>query len=991
MSAEGMPLAKESMLAAPLAAVVRCVLRYPVAVIAASVLLAVAAGAYSYAKLGYRTSRLDLLNPNTTHNRLWLEYLREFGNEDDAVVLVEGASRDQIAPVLREMEAALRREDRLFHAVLHEIDDSKIRAKGLHLCKTDELERIERFLGEAKPILDGDWARLKVGNVANGLMWRMQNEGPSATMLDGRPASTDSATAQLSKFSSNLLASLGAEHDKVDFWPGMPQSLSAADLTSNNSLYMPDGKMGFLLLRLAPGKDPFAPGSEATDALRELISHTMVKHPEVKIGLTGLPIMENDEMRSSKTSMAWATGLSLVGVLLILIAAFGGVRHAMLANVALVVAIAWSFGYATLVVGHLNILSVAFTVTLNGLGIDYGVYYAARYIQLRNQGRDRNASLIEAIRAVGPAIAIGSLTTAAGFFAAALTSFTGVVELGKIAGGGIILCAIAQLFLLPALICVADRPGKIRMPQMLEVHVWVRPILRLARPVLIATLIFTAVVAFGIKGLWYDHNLLNMQARGLESVDLQRRLLTDYGQSTWFALSIADSREELLARKAALDQMKGSVEKTVEIARLLPNNDDRKQPIIARIQRQLAALPERPPLINVDSMEELGKTLTQAQEAAVRDPAGAACVRQLEQLRMALRRRPADECYRLLSEFQQRMAGDLLSRLHLLRDVSNPEPLELSDLPPGLVQRFVGSSGKKYLLQIYGKGDIWDMAGLKRFVQDVRKVDPNVTGNPVQAYESSREIKRSYEQASIYALLVIVGVLILEFRSFRWMLMAALPTGIAIVQMFGIMGFLDLPLNAANMIALPILMGVGVDYALQVVYDYRQQQGRRYRMSPSTALAVLVDGLTTVVGFGSFMIASHQGLQSLGRVLTIGVSCCLFSSLVMLPAALTWATRNQKRSQENDAEDDLADAQRASASGSPPPDLLTDNSTDLSTGEMETADPETSRPIAPFFEDLLADDAASNPEQPTDTEDSSDAPDAGKITPRPRTDRQAAA
>ena len=120
-----------------------------------------------------------------------------------------------------------------------------------------------------------------------------------------------------------------------------------------------------------------------------------------------------------------------------------------------------------------------------------------------------------------------------------------------------------------------------------------------------------------------------------------------------------------------------------------------------------------------------------------------------------------------------------------------------------------------------------------------------------------------------------------------------LPLGLGMLQMFGIMGILNIPLNPANMIVLPLILGIGIDDGVHVMHDFRRQSGR-YRMSPSTASAVLITSLTTMVGFGSLMIAGHRGLQSLGRVLTIGVSCCLFTSLIMMPALLVWLTRNRQ-------------------------------------------------------------------------------------------------
>ena len=234
--------------------------------------------------------------------------------------------------------------------------------------------------------------------------------------------------------------------------------------------------------------------------------------------------------------------------------------------------------------------------------------------------------------------------------------------------------------------------------------------------------------------------------------------------------------------------------------------------------------------------------------------------------------------------FQQRAAGELLSRLHALAAVSDPVAPSLDDLPPSLVDRFVGSSGK-HLLKIYGRGDIWNFEALKKFVSDVRSVDPKATGNPLQAYEASLEMKRSYEQAALYSLIVIIAVLWLDFRSLTHSLLAAMPLAAGMALTLGLMGVLGIDLNPANLIGIPLILGIAVDYGVHIVHDALERPGK-YRISPSTANAVMVDALTTILGFGALMVASHRGLESLGRLLTLGVTMCTLTSLVFLPAIL---------------------------------------------------------------------------------------------------------
>lgn len=909
MPAEGNPHSapRPSLLGELLAGVARLVLRFPIATLALGLGLAVAALVVAGTSLGYKSSRLDLLNPHSDYNRLWIEYLDEFGDDDDSVIVVEGASSDDVIPVLDELSKLLARDDRLFDAVLHERDLSKIRAKGLHYLPPHELGTMERQLADSIEIVDGQWSRLKVGALIKTLTDQIRSQPPGRGGSGLANADLPARVMELERLTDSLLLSITEQGRRYRSpWPGMPASLAMISELSNEHLLADQGRLGFVLLRLAEGDDKLAPRSEAIDELRRLIHDLQERHPNTQIGLTGLPVMENDEMRASQSSMAWASLVSFGGVALVVIAGFGGIRHALLANFVLLIGMAWAFGYVTLAVGHLNILSVTFTVTLIGIGIDFGTYYVARYMQLRREHRSCAEAVVETSRAVGPSISTGAITTAIAFFAAGLTSFTGVAELGIIAGGGLILCAVAQLVVLPACVYLMDRGGARRAPNPVPVHRLLTPLMRAPRLVMLLGVALTLTCAAGLPRLWYDHNLLNMQPTGLESVELERKLLAESDQSVWYALSIAETREELLATKARFLALR-TVERTEEIVSLLPFDQAEKQPVIARIHQMLRELPERPPLIAVDTLEELGLVLAQAQDVAARAPGGWLAARNLGLVRNALRSMQPAECYAELSQFQQYLAGDLLSRLHALQGISDPAPPQLADLPAGLVERFVGHNGK-HLLKIYGRGDIWDIEALKTFVSDVRSVDPRATGNPLQAYEASIEMKESYQLAALYALMVILVVLWIDFRNSGHVLLAVFPLALSIVQTFGLMGLLDIPLNPANLIALPLIVGIGVDYGVHIVHNFLEQRGP-YRMTPATAIAVTVDSVTTIIGFGSLMIASHQGLQSLGRVLTLGIGCCTITSLVILPAVLTWMTRNRPEDgdEERQSEPDEAE------------------------------------------------------------------------------------
>ncbi|HEX3724997.1 MAG TPA: MMPL family transporter, partial [Pirellulales bacterium] len=351
--------ADQLFLARPFVLITRLILAFPVTTIALALGLAGVACYLTATRLGYQTSRMDLLNSKSSYNRLWNEYIKEFGDEDDAVIVVEGSGREQVVPVLEELSASLAREDRLFHAVLHEVDMGKIRSKGLHYLSPDELLGLDQFLTELGPILAGDWSPLNLSNMAGGMALPLETGGRG-------PADVAATRDKLQRLSASLSETVGQRRRYQSPWPEMPSSFAILSELNSEYLLTKQGQLGFVLLRLAKGEDGFNHYTEATDALRAMIAEAKTRHPQVMIGLTGLPIMENDEMRSSQSSMFWASLVSMAGVAILFVAGFGGARHALLANLILLVGMAWAFGYVTLAVGHLNILSVSFTVTMIG-------------------------------------------------------------------------------------------------------------------------------------------------------------------------------------------------------------------------------------------------------------------------------------------------------------------------------------------------------------------------------------------------------------------------------------------------------------------------------------------------------------------------------------------------------------------------------------------------------------------------------------------------
>jgi uncharacterized protein len=877
MPSERMPQVDPSWMSRPLKLLTALVVRFPWTTL---VLSGVGVGVsiwLTMTQLGFRTSRGELLSPNSDYNRRWLQYTREFSDKEDIVVVVEGERREQIAPALDDMAQKLNARSDLFAAVLRDGDAPKLRAKGLYYLKPAELRQIEGFLGQANPILQGNWSQLNLGGMTQWMGAAMSSNSPLQ-----REQVLAAMQTELPRVMNGLAAALGSNGGYKSPWPDMSFSSPQRD-ESASMLMSADGRMGFVLLRfLEEDRQSFAQNNQSIHTLRQLAAEVQTQHPGTKIGLTGLPIIEYDEMKSSETSMSWATILSFVGVMAVMVVAFGGFRHATLAMLALMAGTIWTCGFTTIAIGHINVLSIAFASILFGMGIDYGIYYVTRYLQLRLHTESTSEALIQTTGLVGPGILTGACTSAIAFLAAALTDFPGVSQLGLIAGSGVLLCWLGETIVLPAMIRVSDSDGvrlQSELPAPLNLRFWLAPLFTFPRMALLVAFALMIVTGVGLRYLRYDYNLLNLQPTGLECVELEHKLFNQTNRSAWFAVSIADTPEEVAARKEAFLKLP-SVERVIEVATKLPSEVETKRPMIARIHEGLGHLPPQPPQIPVTSAAEFDQALAAAQAILASQPNAQQAILGVAQLRAMLHAIPAAEYTRRVSQYQQAMAADLLERLRTLAAVSAPEPPSLADLPPSVATRFIGKTGR-FLIHVYSKANIWDVGPMGQFVHDVRSIDPEATGNPLQVHEASLQMKRSFEQAACYALLAIIPLVLLDFRRISHALLAALPMGVGILETLGLMGLLDIPLNPANMIVLPLTLGLGMDTGINLVHEMRCHRGRYAGAGNAVLIAVVVNTLTTMVGFGALMVANHQGLQSLGRALTISMGCNMFNSLVL--------------------------------------------------------------------------------------------------------------
>ncbi len=253
-----------------------------------------------------------------------------------------------------------------------------------------------------------------------------------------------------------------------------------------------------------------------------------------------------------------------------------------------------------------------------------------------------------------------------------------------------------------------------------------------------------------------------------------------------------------------------------------------------------------------------------------------------------------------LGEYQRSLFNDVHDTFEALRNQDNRAPLSVADLPQALHDRFVGVTGK-YLLMVYPKEDLWKRENQREFIDQVGKVYPNVTGTPVQLYHYTALLKDSYQEAAWYSLGAIIILVFVHFRSFSCVLLALVPVAIGSLWLGGLMGWLRVPLNPANIMTLPLVIGIGVTNGIHILNRFAEEQTPSI-LGRSTGKAVLVSGLTSMAGFGSLMLAQHRGIHSLGCVMTSGLATCMIAGLTFLPALLNLLMRSPVTTEQPSAD-----------------------------------------------------------------------------------------
>jgi len=889
---------------------VRASCRRPGLTVLLSLLFAVLGVACTLHALTFKTSMRALLPQNAGYVVRYGEYARDFGELEDIVVVVDAGSFESARAYASRLAQELRASPVKFHRIAYRIDPIRFEGRQLLFLPTDELREIrdkifdhqefmESFAGEPSlaQLLEGVNTQMAAAFVSNVFDLGLQDKD--------LPVDTRFLNVLLDQMSSRLERPAPYQSPWGTLFSfGEEQRADAGYFLSE------DKSLLFILVETPEGRrGSFVGDEEAIATIRQAVARLRPAFPNVQAGVTGAPALSNDEMSAAFHDSEIATVIAFALTLLVMTLAFRRAGKPLLILAALAVTLAWSMGIVTLAVGHLTLFSVMFISIVIGIGTDYGIYFLFRYEEEIFLGRRLQAALERTAARTGPGMLIGALTAAATFFVLTLTAFRGIQELGFIAGISILFAWLGMMTFFPALLVLVDRHHVARLREQREhahqverIHV---PALdRLTgypKTVLIAAGAVTALSVWAVPHVGFDYNVLNLQAKGTESVAWEKRILMTTGRSGFNGLSSAATLEELRRKQEAFARLP-SVSEVDSVLRVIPDRQQEKITLIKSFAPLVA--PVRIGRSSPVDLDRLKKALGDIKRRfdVVATEAGSKLPAEVQETTQKTRRvlRQLDTVDRdsaeaALNYLQVQLYRDFVNKFYSLQRNLSPTVMTINDVPEELRRKFIGKSGH-FLIQVQPKVDIWEKEGARQFVTELRSVDPDVTGSPIITYEATILMERAYLEGTVYAFVLVGALSLLMIRRWRETLLALLPLVLGLLWTLGLMKVFGIRFNLANIWGLPLIIGTSAEFGLNMMFRYLE--GRSHGgplVARSTVMAVALSGVQTMVGFGSLMIATHRGIFSLGMLLTIGMACGLAASLIVLPVVLRGMLRRSER------------------------------------------------------------------------------------------------
>jgi hopanoid biosynthesis associated RND transporter like protein HpnN len=834
-------------------------------------------GAYAAATLRINSSEIDVFSEDLRVMKLRADYLDNFPElRDPIVVVVDAVTPDLAHDSTNRLARRLRSEPELFPGVYQPDGGKFFDEHGLLYLSASELQDMVDRLSLAQPFL----SRLS----------RDQSIGGLFTMLDEAGAAVESGQLEQSM--------LGDTFDSVSraidsYLAGRDTPLSWQTLLDANA----SGKKRyrrFLLVRPVVDFNRIRPAEDTLLGLREVVAELELdRRGDVRVRTTGTFPLAYEESKHVREQVTWAGLASLGLVTIILLIGLGSLRLVFCSIFTLLVGLVWTAGFAAAAIGHLNLISIAFGVLFIGLGIDFAIHLSVQFSALLGAGARPEAALRGAASSVGGSLVICAVTTAVAFFAFVPTDFTGVGELGLIAGTGMFVGLFTNFTLLPAMIL--KFAGHSRISSIGAVPGWIESLfvlpIRHARSVLVMTVVLAIGSLWLLPDVHFDTNPIRVRDPSTDSVQVFNEILQEGDAYPWNLNVVADDLESARETASRLEELP-EIRLALTLSDFVPADQEAKLDILDEAALMLLpTLDDEPSVTDTTAaqarsdIDKLKKTLT-ALIAGNHDTTLVESARSLRESLRRLRQKLASEAdgSALLAALRGVLFESLPERLRLLRVALQTDSVDLESIPEELKQRMTGKDGR-VRVEVFPEENLNDQQALEEYVTAVQSIDADAFGEGLLIVDSGRVVIRALQQALITAGVVIILILAILWRNFVDSALVAAPLVLATVLTVACSVVLGIPFNFANVIIIPLLLGIGIVYGIHMVHRVRGGElpdGNLLRTG--TARAVLLSALTTMASFGTLGFSSHLGMASLGQLLTLGIALVLLCNLVVLPA-----------------------------------------------------------------------------------------------------------
>jgi hopanoid biosynthesis associated RND transporter like protein HpnN len=851
------------------------------AVLALAAVAAAASGVYAAHSLGVDTDTSKLFSPDLPWRKQSAAFDQAFPRGvNQTVVVLDGESVDAVEDGTRALTAALKQRPDLFPTVYQPDGGAFFDRFGLMFLPTEALGQLSDQIAQAEPLL----GPLDADPSLRGLFAVF---GQALEGLARGETQAEKLAPPMAAFAASALSLVEGHEQPVDWsrlMTGQPPR--------------PDALRHFIQVQPKLDFDALEPGAAADRTILDLARSLHLPERGVRVRLTGDVPLNDAQFAAVTQGAGRTTAVSLVLVVAIMLIGLRAPRLILAIMLTLIFGLLLTAAFATVSVGTLNMVSVPFAVLFIGLGVDFGIQFSMRYRAVLfdlagpDSSADQAIALARTARSIGAPLGLAAAAVTVGFYSFLPTDYQGVSELGLIAGTSMIIALLANLTVLPALLAVLPARGR---PESAG-FAWAAPgdhwLQRHPRLVLAAASILGLAALASVPALRFDADPLDLQNPALGPVATALELTAD----PQTAPSIELLEPDLEAARALGDRLQHlpEVRQVLSLASFVPEDQPAKLEILDQMRLFLGPIldpgdPPPPP----DEVGERAATehfLAQLQKFLA-TPAGAGIAEPGRNLARALTRFLAMAGGGDIGRLRRALLGGLEGRLQTLRTAMTAEPLGIDTMPEEFKSGWVAPDGRARL-EIYAKGHVRDPAELARFVDAVRSLAPDATGGPVLILETGRTVSHAFLVASLYALIGITLVLAAGLRRVRHVVLVIVPLILAGLYTLGTTVLFGLTFNYANIIAVPLLMGIGVAFDIYFVMLWRTGSGPVALLQTPTARAVVFSAGTTAAVFGSLALSYHAGTASMGVLLIIALFFVLVSTLVVQPVLMTLLGRD---------------------------------------------------------------------------------------------------